>query len=57
MIKCERCDRESDKTVQVKVLVKSTLNDRVMKSSRIIDVCPNCKREGDILENSKKALK
>jgi len=53
-MKCERCDRESEKTVQVKVLVKSQINDRVMKGSRLIEVCPNCQREGDILEKIKK---
>jgi len=53
-MKCERCDRESQKTVQVKVLVKSQINERVIKSSRIIEICPECKREGDILEKSKK---
>jgi hypothetical protein len=56
-MKCDRCQRESAKTVQIKVLVKSMINDRVLKSSRIIDICLECKREGDILENSKKALK
>ena len=56
-MKCERCQRESAKTVQVKVLVKSQINERVIKSSRIIEICPECQREGDSVVNSKKALK
>jgi len=57
MAKCERCDKESSKTVQIKILGKSQINDNVMKWSRIIEICSECQREGDILVNSKKALK
>jgi len=57
MAKCERCDKESSKTVQIKILGKSQINDNVMKWSRIIEICPECQREGDSVVNSKKALK
>jgi hypothetical protein len=53
-MKCDRCQKESEKTVQIKILGKSQINDRVIKWSRIIEICPECKRPEDIVEKIKK---